>query len=72
MADLQKMRLEHKLNTGMADLEQRRARSVELYNYEERSGRCTECGAPTSIDVHVMRDTDGTEWKDRRRSNCNC
>jgi hypothetical protein len=70
MADIQRMQLEHELNTLVADVEQRRARSTELYSYEERSGRCIDCGAHVSVTAHVMRDITGKEWTDSRRDEC--
>jgi hypothetical protein len=71
MADLQKMKLESELNTLVADVEMRRARSTELYSYEERSGRCIDCGSHISITAHVMRDNaTGEQWTDSRRDEC--
>lgn len=70
---LQKMQLEHKLNSAVADLQQRRARSEEIDSYETSSGRCTECGSGVAIVIHVMKDKlTGETWNDRRREGCDC
>ena len=60
------------LEKEVALLEARRARSTKLYEYEERSGRCINCDQHVSVMIHVMRDTDGTEWTARRRDSCFC
>ncbi len=64
--------MKRQLSAEVAALQARRLRSTELDSWIERSGRCIDCGDEIEITIHMMRDVDGTEWRDRQRSRCSC